>query len=95
MQSSVYFSGYTYLYIRMLRNPTLYAIPLEKRGDDKYLERWRSDLIHTSAMLLDKHNLIRYDKKTGNFQVSLAFCHLEIRKHMLKQFALAVCIYIV
>lgn len=34
------------------------------------MEKFRSDLIHTAAMLLDKHNMIRYDKKTGNFQVT-------------------------
>ena len=67
----LYDVGYTYLYIRMLRNPTLYGISHDQRHDDKYLESRRSDLIHTSASLLDKHNLIRYDKKTGNFQVHL------------------------
>ena len=53
----------------MLRNPTLYGISHDQRQDDKYLEARRSDLVHTAASLLDKYNLIRYDKKTGNFQV--------------------------
>jgi pre-mRNA-splicing helicase BRR2 len=54
----------------MLRSPTLYGISHEQKAGDKYLEKFRSDLIHTAAMLLDKHNMIRYDKKTGNFQVT-------------------------
>lgn len=29
----------------------------------------RADLIHTAATLLDKTNLIKYDRKTGVFQV--------------------------
>lgn len=63
------FPGYTYLYIRMLRAPTLYGVSHDQRSSDKYLEQRRSDLVHTGAMLLDKHNMIRYDKKSGSFQV--------------------------
>ena len=62
-------TGYTYLYVRMCRSPTLYGVSHEMLASDPSLERYRSDLIHTAASLLDKHNLIRYDKKTGNFQV--------------------------
>ena len=62
-------SGYTYLYIRMLRAPQLYGVSPEELEADELLERRRSDLVHTAAMLLDKHNMMRYDKKTGNFQV--------------------------
>ena len=58
------------MYIRMLRAPTLYGISHDLRSSDKYLDQRRSDLVHTGAMLLDKHNMIRYDKKTGSFQVS-------------------------
>ena len=57
------------MYIRMLRAPTLYGISHDMRSSDKYLDQRRSDLVHTGAMLLDKHNMIRYDKKTGSFQV--------------------------
>jgi len=53
----------------MLRSPSLYGVSHDKLADDPYLERYRCDLVHTAASILDKHNLIRYDKKTGNFQV--------------------------
>jgi len=53
----------------MLRAPTLYGVSHDQRSNDKYLEQRRSDLVHTAAMLLDKHNMIRYDKKSGSFQV--------------------------
>ena len=53
----------------MLRSPTLYGISHDLLRDDKLLEHHREDLIHTAAVLLDKHNLTRYDKKSGNFQV--------------------------
>lgn len=61
--------GYTYLYIRMLRNPTLYGISHDEFENDKLLEQRRMDLIHSAAALLDKNQLIKYDKKTGLLQV--------------------------
>lgn len=64
--------GYTYLFIRMLRNPTLYGIGHDEMEDDKWLEQRRKDLIHTAASQLDKHNLIKYDRRSGHFQVCYA-----------------------
>eukprot|EP00906_Rhabdomonas_costata_P006818 RCo009880 len=62
--------GYTYLYVRMLRNPSLYSISKQEMADDPLLEQHRADLVHTAANILDKNNLIRYDRKTGGFQVT-------------------------
>ena len=61
--------GYTYLYIRMLRSPTLYGISHDDLKGDPLLDQRRLDLVHTAALMLDKNNLVKYDKKTGNFQV--------------------------
>ena len=54
----------------MLRSPTIYGISHDQLKEDPLLHQRRKDLIHTAAYTLDKHNLIKYDKKTGNFQVS-------------------------
>uniref|UniRef100_A0A673WH17 U5 small nuclear ribonucleoprotein 200 kDa helicase n=1 Tax=Salmo trutta TaxID=8032 RepID=A0A673WH17_SALTR len=62
--------GYTYLYVRMLRNPTLYGVSHDDRSSDPLLERRRMDLIHTAANVLDKNSLVKYDKRTGAFQVT-------------------------
>ncbi|EOA28486.1 hypothetical protein CARUB_v10024696mg [Capsella rubella] len=62
--------GYTYLYIRMVRNPTLYGLPPDALAKDLLLEEKRADLIHSAATILDKNNLIKYDKKSGFFQVT-------------------------
>ncbi|XP_068647248.1 DExH-box ATP-dependent RNA helicase DExH12-like [Aristolochia californica] len=62
--------GYTYLYIRMLRNPTLYSLPVDVLERDKTLEERRADLIHSAANILDKNNLIKYDRRSGYFQVT-------------------------
>ena len=62
----------------MLRNPTLYGITHDEIEDDKWLEQRRKDLIHTAASQLDKHNLIKYDRRSGNFQV----CPLDFLPYM-------------
>ena len=63
-------TGYTYLYVRMLRNPTLYGVSEEELANDPLLEQRRADLIHSAATQLDKNSLIRYDRRSGAFQVS-------------------------
>jgi pre-mRNA-splicing helicase BRR2 len=60
--------GYTYLYVRMLQNPSLYGVSAEERARDPLLLQRRLDLVHSAAVLLDKHFLIRYDRKSGAFQ---------------------------
>lgn len=71
-QDAVNWLGYTYLYVRMLRNPTLYGVSHDDRSSDPLLERRRMDLIHTAANVLDKNSLVKYDKRTGAFQVHTA-----------------------
>ena len=44
-REAVEWLGYTYLYVRMLRNPTLYGIGREALRDDRYLEAWRAALV--------------------------------------------------
>ncbi|GMY20968.1 DExH-box ATP-dependent RNA helicase DExH12-like [Fagus crenata] len=62
--------GYTYLYVRMLRNPTLYGLAHDVLTRDLTLEERRADLIHSAATILDKNNLVKYDRKSGYFQVT-------------------------
>ncbi|KAJ6672242.1 DEXH-BOX ATP-DEPENDENT RNA HELICASE DEXH12-LIKE [Salix viminalis] len=70
--------GYTYLYVRMLRNPTLYGLAPDVLTKDITLEERRVDLfaqttaveIHSAATILDKNNLVKYDKKSGYFQAT-------------------------
>ncbi|KAM8973353.1 U5 small nuclear ribonucleoprotein 200 kDa helicase [Pelodytes ibericus] len=69
-KDAVNWLGYTYLYIRMLRSPNLYGISHDDLKLDPLLDQRRLDLIHTAALMLDKNNLMKYDKKTGNFQVT-------------------------
>lgn len=60
--------GYTYLYVRMLQNPSLYGVSeVDMKTDPTLLQR-RVDLMHAAASLLEKHNLIKYDRKSGILQ---------------------------
>ncbi|KAJ7950467.1 DExH-box ATP-dependent RNA helicase [Quillaja saponaria] len=47
--------GYTHLYVRMLRNPTLYGLAPD---------------IYSAATILDRNNLVKNDRKSGYFQVT-------------------------
>lgn len=70
VKEAVEWLGYTYLYIRMLRNPAVYGISQDQLKEDQWLQQRRKDLVHTAALVLDKHNLIKYDKRSGGFQVT-------------------------
>ncbi|KAL7610342.1 hypothetical protein Lser_V15G09871 [Lactuca serriola] len=61
---------YTYLYVRMMHNPTLYGLSADALTRDPSLLDWRSDLVHSAATILDKNNLVKYDRKSGYFQVT-------------------------
>ena len=71
LKDAVNWLGYTYLYVRMLRNPTIYEISAEEIEADPLLVKRRADLVHSAATLLDKHNLIKYDKKIGTFAITM------------------------
>lgn len=70
VKDAVTWLGYTYLYIRMMRQPTLYGISYDQLKEDELLENHRADLIHTAAIQLDRGGLIKYDRKSGHFQVT-------------------------
>ncbi|VDN16818.1 unnamed protein product, partial [Dibothriocephalus latus] len=68
VREAVTWLGYTYLYIRMLRQPALYGVPPGSEHSDPWLEQRRRDLIHTAAMALERCQLITYERKSGSFE---------------------------
>jgi pre-mRNA-splicing helicase BRR2 len=54
----------------MLRNPQLYSVGIDESDTDPQLTERRADLAHSAATLLDKHSLIKYDRRTGNLQAT-------------------------
>lgn len=67
LKEGVTWLGYTYLYVRMLKNPTEYAITSEEIEEDPHLIKRRVNLIHSAATLLDRSGLIKYDRRTNTF----------------------------
>ncbi|CDJ40308.1 sec63 domain-containing DEAD/DEAH box helicase, putative [Eimeria tenella] len=69
-EDAVHWLGYTYLYVRMLKAPSLYGIPQEMVVGDKLLEQYCINLADSALKTLDRHFLIKYDKRTGTIHVT-------------------------
>lgn len=65
LKEGVAWLGYTYLYVRMLRNPTDYGITVEELEDDPHLIKRRVNLIHSAATVLDREGLAKYDRRSN------------------------------
>ncbi len=50
-----------------MRRPELYGISQSDIDADPNLKRHRTELIMAAAVLLDKHHLIKFDRKGGVF----------------------------
>jgi pre-mRNA-splicing helicase BRR2 len=59
VKDAVTWLGYTYLYIRMLRAPTIYQVSHDELKDDPLLEQRRIDLVHAAAQVLHKNGLVK------------------------------------
>ena len=66
-KEAVNWLSYTYLFVRMLRNPELYGILEEDKNDPMMVGR-RHELVHAAATLLSRSNMVRYDKLAGTLQ---------------------------
>ncbi|KAI9444012.1 Sec63-domain-containing protein [Lactarius indigo] len=65
---AVQWLGYTYYYVRMLKSPALYGVSADYQDDDPGLIQKRADIIHSAAAILEKCNLIKYERASGRFQ---------------------------
>ncbi|OLY81668.1 U5 small nuclear ribonucleoprotein 200 kDa helicase [Smittium mucronatum] len=65
---AVQWLGYSYLYVRMLRNPTLYGCDPEQISGDPTLIQRRVNLIHAACLQLEKAGMIRYEHRSGKIQ---------------------------
>ena len=61
---------YTYLYVRMMRNPLAYGINADQKADDPMLRNRCLELVIEAAKLLDSNKMLRYDKPSGNLGVT-------------------------
>jgi activating signal cointegrator complex subunit 3 len=58
--------GYTYLVVRMRKNPLAYGISWEELSMDPDLVDYRRKLITEAARSLDRARMVRFDERSGN-----------------------------
>lgn len=54
-------------YVRMLKSPALYSVGADYTDDDPMLVQKRADIVHSAAALLEKCNLVKYERSSGKF----------------------------
>jgi activating signal cointegrator complex subunit 3 len=62
--------SYTYLFVRMNKNPMAYGMTIEEKFADPHLEVRRVDLIKEAAGILDQCMMIRYSSHSENLSVT-------------------------
>mmetsp|Transcript_15719 Transcript_15719/g.29656 ORF Transcript_15719/g.29656 Transcript_15719/m.29656 type:complete len:2127 (-) Transcript_15719:145-6525(-) len=61
---------YTYLHVRMIKNPIAYGINASESESDPLLRKRSLELVKDAAKLLDNYKMIRYDPESGNLAVT-------------------------
>ncbi|KAK4887058.1 hypothetical protein RN001_003329 [Aquatica leii] len=67
IQEAVEWLTFTYMYRRMNANPHVYGLLPKDFEEDPSLRRYLFDLCHGAAEHLDRAQMIRYDKSSGEF----------------------------
>lgn len=83
VKEGVIWLGYTYLFVRMRRNPLAYSIGWEELAMDPQLVSYRSRLISEAARLLDRSRMVRFDERSGNIytaEMGRVSSHFYIRQ---------------
>lgn len=62
--------SYTYLYVRMLRNPMAYGITYEEKRNDPVLTDKRMQLLQSAVGTLDATRMARLDSRSGNLAIT-------------------------
>ena len=70
VREAVTWLSYTYLFVRMCRNPLAYGIPWEQKESDPSLARWRTELVHVMAKRLDECRMVRYHAESGSLDAT-------------------------
>lgn len=70
IREAVIWLSYTFLFVRMKKNPLAYGMKIEELLDDPQLEQKRKSLVVNAAELLDKSMMARFDRRSGNLAVT-------------------------
>ncbi|KAI0352820.1 Sec63-domain-containing protein [Trametes cingulata] len=66
VHDAVQWLGYTYLFVRMRKNPFQYGLAWDEVRDDPYLGAKRNQLITAAALQLAEARMIAFDRQTGS-----------------------------
>lgn len=70
VKEAVAWLGYTYLYVRMKKNPLAYGIPWDELAAEPELLDRRRTLITNAARELERCKMARFDERSGNLYVT-------------------------
>ena len=70
VKEAVTWLSYTYLYVRMCRNPLVYGIPFDQKDTDPRLYAWRTELVRNMAQRLDQCRMVRYHAASGSLDAT-------------------------
>lgn len=80
---------YTYLYVRMLRNPLAYGITADQKADDPMLHNRSRELVTEAAKLLDGNKMLSFHMQSGNLgttQLGRVAAHFYIQAESVDTF---------
>ncbi|KAI0638306.1 Sec63-domain-containing protein [Trametes polyzona] len=66
VHDAVQWLGYTYLFVRMRKNPFQYGLAWDQVAEDPYLGAKRNQLITAAAQQLAEARMIAFDRQTGS-----------------------------
>ncbi|KAI0832546.1 Sec63-domain-containing protein [Trametes gibbosa] len=66
VHDAVQWLGYTYLFVRMRKNPFQYGLAWNEVAEDPYLGAKRNQLITAAAMQLSEARMVAFDRQTGS-----------------------------
>lgn len=70
VSEAVQWMGYTYLFVRMRRNPFYYGMPHDVTADDPQLGNKRHQLVILAAKKLTEAKMVAFDEVTGKLTIT-------------------------
>ncbi|ETO25856.1 hypothetical protein RFI_11282, partial [Reticulomyxa filosa] len=89
LNEAIMWLTYTYLYVRMLKNPLAYGVSFEELSEDPHLYLHRKKLLEDAALTLAKHKMARFEYvrlclkySILNFFKNILYIHIYIYTYM-------------
>ncbi|KAK4325026.1 hypothetical protein Pmani_004371 [Petrolisthes manimaculis] len=70
IEEAIEWMGYTYLHVRMRKNPQVYGLLYKDAQQDPNMEIFRKELLVKASRALDKARMVRFDEATGYLHIT-------------------------